>query len=202
MKAEYDLIEKPNPSGDGTPQPLYPRLVSTGKITTRRLLQGITEASTYTMGDLEGALKLIADHAASYIRDGYTVQLGDLGYLSGSLKAKHPVMDKKDIRSTVIYLDHVNFRASKSFINRCSGKLSRTTRGFRKSTDIGRDKRIERLNKYLDENFFITRPEYSRITGLLKNRALAELKELAEAGMLMKKGRGVKLIFIRNREKE
>lgn len=200
MNAEYDLIQKPNPDGDNTPQPLYPCLVSTGKINTRRLLEEISVSSTYTVGDLEGMLKLLEQHSASYVRKGYTVQLGNIGFLQGTLKATRPVMDKKEIRSMSIYMNGVKFRPSKDFKQQCSAPVSRAVSGLKKSVDIGREKRIARLKQYLDENLFIGRPDYTQLTGLQKNKALAELKEFVNEGILISKGRGNKLVFLMKKE--
>jgi len=198
MSVEYDLREKPNPKGDNTPQPLYPRFVSKRTISTEELIERVSESSSFTKGDVEGMLNLIANYTASYIREGYTVQLGEIGYFSGSLKATHAVMDKKDIRATSIYLDTVNFRASKWLKQHASGMIERAGRGHSKSADIGKEERLKRLNTYLDKNMFISRTQYTYITGLLKNKALAELKQLVDEGVLIKKGRGSQMVFIRN----
>ncbi len=34
MAAQYDFQRRPNPKGDGEPQPLYPRIVNKGTIET------------------------------------------------------------------------------------------------------------------------------------------------------------------------
>ncbi|MDL2213375.1 DNA-binding protein [Bacteroides sp. OttesenSCG-928-E20] len=197
MSAEYDLREKPNPKGDGSKQTLHPRLVSSGKITTQKLVSEIASYSSFTAGDVEGILSLLADRVSYYISEGYTVQLGEIGYFSGSLKATHGVMDKKDIRSTGIYFDNVNFRASKRFKQQSAGRLERSRRGHNKSAELPKEERLRRMYKYLDENLFITRTDYTRLTGLLKNKALSELKELVEEGALKTRGRGSQLVFMR-----
>lgn len=57
MAAEYDFQRKPNPKGDGELQPLYPRIVNRGTITTKRLVSDISHASSFTPGDIEGLLR-------------------------------------------------------------------------------------------------------------------------------------------------
>ena len=56
MAAEYDFQRKPNPKGDGELQPLYPRIVNRGTITTKRLVSDISHASSFTPGDIEGGI--------------------------------------------------------------------------------------------------------------------------------------------------
>lgn len=74
----------------------------------------ISEASTFTEGDLAGIMVSLQEKVSYYLSEGYHVKLGEIGYFSASLKAR-PVMDKKEIRSVSISFDNVNFRATKWF---------------------------------------------------------------------------------------
>ena len=56
MAAEYDFQRKPNPKGDGELQPMYPRIVNKGTITGKRLVSDISQATSFTPGDVEGVL--------------------------------------------------------------------------------------------------------------------------------------------------
>lgn len=196
MAATYDLREKPNPKGDGEKQSLYPQIVSSGTIRTRDLLEDISSGSTFTIGDLEGMLTALTEKISGYLKDGYTVELGKIGYFSARLKSR-PVMDKKEIRSTSICFDNVNFRASAWFRKHTRGSVERASNGFRSSAQLSETERRELLDKYLDETPFITRTEYTNLTGLLKNKALEDLKELVNQGILTTSGRRNQLIFLR-----
>lgn len=196
MPAEYDLLRKPNAKGDGELQPLYPRIVSKGTIKTQQLVHDICEASTFTEGDLHGMIVAITEKISNYLIDGYHVELGQMGYFSAKLKAR-PVMDKKEIRSTSIYFDNINFRASTWFRRHSCGIVQRATYGFLHSHDLPEKQRLARLNEYLNENPFITRQNYTRITGLLKGKALRELNSLVESGVLATVGRGSHKVYIR-----
>ena len=66
MAAEYDFQRKPNPKGDGELQPLYPRIVNRGTITTKRLVSDISQASSFTPGDIEGLLAAFEDRISYY----------------------------------------------------------------------------------------------------------------------------------------
>lgn len=196
MSAMYDLVEKPNPKGDDEKQLLYPRIVSSGTISTEKLIERITGACSLTPGDVKSAIIGISDVMAEYLKDGYTVELGDIGYFSPSIKGRG-VSNKKEIRSTAISFDNVNFRASKKFRNSLYGTLERAQYGFRKSSKMSDEKRKELLERYLDEQAFITRPEYTKLTGLLKNKALQELKMFVEKGVLCTHGRGNQTVFMK-----
>ena len=137
MAADYDFRRKPNEKGDEELQPLYPRIVSKGTIDCKRLFREISEASTFTEGDLAGIMVSLQEKVSYYLSEGYHVKLGEIGYFSASLKAR-PVMDKKEIRSVSISFDNVNFRATKWFRRRSSGTVTRAKFGFQESSNLAR----------------------------------------------------------------
>ncbi len=196
MSAMYDLVEKPNPKGDGKKQKLYPRIVSSGTISTDKLIARISEACSLTPGDLKGAITELTHITAEYLKDGFTVEIGDLGYFSARVKGRG-VDDKKEIRSTSIYFNNINFRASKKMRQNIYAPLERAQYGFKKSLQSSEEKRRRQLKEFLDKNTFITRSEYTQLTGLLKNKALEELKTLEKEGILCKRGRGSHIIFMK-----
>jgi hypothetical protein len=196
MAAMYDFRENPNPKGDGEKQSLHPRIVSSGTIRTHELLEDISSGSTFTVGDMEGMLTALTEKISRYLKDGYNVELGKIGYFSAKLKSR-PVVDKKDIRSPSICFDNVNFRSSAWFRKNTRGTVERASNGFQTSTQMSEAEQREQLNKYLDENPFITRTDYTRITGQLKSKALKSLKELVNEGILSTHGSGNQLIFMR-----
>ena len=80
MAADYDFRRKPNEKGDGEVQPLYPRIVSKGTIDSKRLFREIAEASSFTEGDLAGIMVAFQEKVSYYLREGYNVKLGEIGY--------------------------------------------------------------------------------------------------------------------------
>lgn len=94
MAAEYDFQRKPNPKGDGELQPMYPRIVNKGTITVKRLVSDISQATSFTPGDVEGVLAALESRISYYLSEGHHVQLGNMGHFSAGLTAR-PVMDKR-----------------------------------------------------------------------------------------------------------
>ena len=197
MAADYDFRRKPNEKGDEELQPLYLRIVSKGTIDCKRLFREISEASTFTEGDLAGIMVSLQEKVSYYLSEGYHVKLGEIGYFSASLKAR-PVMDKKEIRSVSISFDNVNFRATKWFRRRSSGTVTRAKFGFQESSDMSEETRRLRLEAFLAKNHFITRREYSGLTGLLKGKAQRELNLLVENGVLNTRGYGNRIIYLKS----
>ncbi|CAK7065863.1 MAG: hypothetical protein BACD_03115 [Bacteroides rodentium] len=204
MAAQYDFRPMPNPTKDGNkPQLLYPRIVNKGTIDTQRLVSDISGMSSFSPGDIEGLLAALEDRISYYLSEGHHVQLGNMGYFSAGLTAR-PVEDKKEIHAQSIFFGKVHFRVSPAFRKRCAGFLERVRPGygFRQSQELSGAERYRRLMAYLDAHPFITRLNYSGITGLLKNKALDDLNLLVNKGYLDIIGRGSHKVYIKAVNKE
>lgn len=203
MAAQYDFRPMPSTKDDDKPQLLYPRIVNKGTIDTERLVSDISAMSSFSPGDIEGLLAAFEERISYYLSEGHHVQLGDLGYFSAGLSAR-PVEDKKEIHSQSIYFGKVHFRVSPAFRKRCAGFLERVRPGygFRQSQTLSGEERYRRLMVYLESHPFITRINYSGITGLLKNKALNDLNLLVNKGYLDTIGRGSHKVYVKAVNKE
>lgn len=199
MSAYYDFQKNPSKAGkEGEAPLLHPRIVSRGTITTDELLGDIAHATSFTKGDLEGVLAALTENIAYHLREGYHVELGRLGYFSASLKATREVTDPKKIRAANIFFDNVRFRASAWFRKHARGQVERAKwLRFRESDERDEAELRQRLEKYLDKHGFITRKNYTSITGRLKNRALKDLNLFVQQGVIERMGAGNQLYFVR-----
>jgi len=198
MAAHYDLKPAPRRKDDDTPELLYPHIINKGTISTKQLVKDISAASTFSPGDINGLLIALEERISYYLSEGHHVQFGNMGYFSIGLDGR-PVKDKKEIHAQSISFGKVRFRSSPSFNQKSVGQLERVRpgMGFRQSAHLSEEERYTRLMNYLSENLFITRKEYSEITGLLKNKALKDLQTWVEKGVLRKKGRAPHVIYLR-----
>lgn len=203
MAAQYDFKPMPSSKDDGTPPVLYPRIVNKGTISTKQLVSEICAMSSFSPGDVEGLLASFEDRISHYLSEGHHVQFGDIGYFSAGLTAR-PVKEKKEIHAQSIFFGKVHFRVSPSFRKRCAGFLERVRPGygFRQSQELSGAERYRRLMVYLETHPFITRKDYSGITGLLKNKALNDLNLLVNKGYLDTVGRGSHKVYIKAVNKE
>lgn len=112
-----------------------------------------------------------------------------------------PVMDPKEIHAQTIFFGKVLPRIAR-FRKRCAGFVERAKYGFRKSAELGGAERYRRLLVFLETHPFITRKDYSSITGLLKNKALNDLNLLVEKGYLSTIGRGSHKVYVRGESQE
>ena len=198
MAAEYDFQRKPNPKGDGELQPMYPRIVNKGTITTKRLVSDISRASSFTPGDIEGLLVAFKERISYYLSEGHHVQLGDMGYFSAGLTAR-PVMERTEIHSQNVFFGKVHFRVSPGFRKLCAGFVERVKSGygFQHSVELSGAERYRRILVFLETSPFITRKDYTGITGLLKNKALNDLNLLVNKGFLTTMGRGSHKVYVK-----
>ena len=77
MSAQYDLVKVPTGSNEEKEELLYPRIVSSGTIDTETLIERISQSSTFTPGDLKGALQEFTHSLTESCRGGATVALVD-----------------------------------------------------------------------------------------------------------------------------
>lgn len=193
----YDFKEKQGVAKADGSKKLYAGIVYSGTISSQTLIERVADKSGFNAGELEGALMELMNTAAQYIGQGYHVELGEFGFFSGKIKARH-VADKKEIRSHSIHFNGVNFRTSKKFRMKAVGDLERSQyMQFYQSRQRSMEELESILLDHLNKNGFITRSTYTSLTGRLKNTALADLKGFMEKGVVQCKGRGNQMHFVR-----
>lgn len=196
MAAMYDLRENPNPLKKDEARGLHARIVSQGTIDTQTIIDEIAHATSFNSADLKGVLAALEDSVASHLSRGYRVELGNLGYFSAKLKVK-PTIEKSQTHSQSVHFDNVNFRAASWLRKHLDGELVRAPRGIRYSQQTSQEEHKKLLDDYLDNHAFITRSDYSNLTGLLKNKALNELNSWVNQGILIRQGKLNHILFTR-----
>ena len=175
MSALYDLFENP-PSPDGEKQPLHARIVSKGTVDKEEFLDRVHKFTGISRSLLAGAMEAFANEARDLLADGWNVEMGNFGFFSTSLQCP-PVKDKKEIRAASVQMKNINFRASRPFKKEVGDKM-RLQRGESitrpKKNSISRETCRDRLNTYLENHLFISRTDYSHLTG--RNKKVRLLK--------------------------
>ncbi len=190
MSAIYDFKPVPGQDPDQEKPLLHPYLISAGTVPCRKILKEICRASTFTVSDLEGALTALSEHVLRYLNYGYRVELGHFGYFSAGIKADRLIRDRGEVRSISVRFDSVHFRASSSFRRQLNGKLRLARSGSQRvrSSSLSDAECRGLLLAYLEDHPFITRTEYSALTGKLKNTALRQLRRFISEGVILCKG--------------
>ena len=186
MSALYDLFENP-PSPDGEKQPLHARIVSKGTVGKEEFLDRVHKFTGISRSLLAGAMEAFANEARDLLADGWNVEMGNFGFFSTSLQCP-PVKDKKEIRAASVQMKEV-------------GDKMRLQRGESitrpKKNSISRETCRTRLNTYLENHLFISRTDYSHLTGRNKKVAIEELNSFVTDGIIRKEGIGKLTVYIK-----
>ena len=201
MKAKYDFRVMPNLQGKEEEPGLYPQLVTSGTITLKDMMERASRQSGFNPAEVLGIVTFLEDAMVEYLSQGYHVKLGEIGTFSASLTSRK-VKSKEEIRANSVHFDNVHFKADKNFRKKIGVemKLERVEpcRAFKTSSDeYTPEERFQLLVAHLDANGFITCKKYSELTGLLKNKASAELRKWAEEGRISKEGRVPHVIYLK-----
>ena len=198
MSAIYDLFDTPNPNKDEK-QPLHARIVSKGTVDKEEFLDRVHKFTGISRSLLTGAMEAFSNEARDLLAEGWTVEIGNFGFLSTTLQCP-PINDKKEVRSTSIKMKNIHLRASRSFKKEVSDKM-RLQRGESpirpKKNSISRETCLTRLNLYLAPHLFISRTDYCLMTGRNKKVAIIELNSFITEGIIRREGVGKLSVYIK-----
>ena len=123
MSAYYDLFEKPDVRQTGEQQSLYARFVPKGTIDRKEFIERVHLFTGLSRSLLEGAMAGFMDELRDCLANGWTVELGELGYFTPSLSCTRQATDKKELRAASIALRGLNFRLGREFYKDLKGKM-------------------------------------------------------------------------------
>ena len=88
------LITKKKPGDKNAPGKFYANPVNAGRKTLKDIARDIAGRSSLTRGDIENVLSNFIDCLPSYLRDGFSVQLGEFGTMRLTLSSKGSETEK------------------------------------------------------------------------------------------------------------
>lgn len=205
MSAQYDLYETPNPDNTEEQKPLHARIVPSGTYSKKEFLERASRSSqTFNYNVIDAVVGVVIDELAEALSEGYTVELGELGYFSISLKCTHKVMNKRDIRAESICFDNVHLRTSKEFKRKIRREMElervEKSKHAPRKVEFSIEQRQQMLQEFLKSNGGITRLEYSRLTGLSRLKAIDDLNVFIKNGILRKRGAGRTVFYVWKQE--
>lgn len=202
MAAKYDFKKSPDVKGTAERTTLYPKIVVTGTKDLEDIANDIARRSGFKAGTVIGLFSDLENILTDYLADGYNVKLGEIGTFSATLTSRK-VTDKKEIRSASVHFDSVKFKPAPGFVKDVHRKGERELArvdplyGFRNSSQkYTPEERFALLTEYLKKHTFITRKEYSSLTGLLKTKAASELRQWDKEKKIRREGRVPHIIYM------
>ncbi len=206
MSAYYDLFEKPDIRQTGEQQPLYARFIPKGTIERKEFINRVHLFTGISRSLLEGAMAAFMDELRDCLADGWTVELGELGYFTPSLNCRREAMEKKELRAASVTLRGLNFRFGKEFYKELDKKmrLERHPQSSSKPESSTPLLSVEQRFRLLDEYFqqeqpCINRAQYARLTGRSVKQAVTDLNLFIEDGLLIRCGAGRSVVYMRNK---
>ena len=110
------LIERRKPGTKTGPGKFYASPVNVGKKTLRDIAQDIAGRSSLTRGDIENVLSNFMDCLPHYLRDGFSVQLGEFGTMRLTLSSEGAATEKafktEKIKPRVTFTPGVELKAA------------------------------------------------------------------------------------------
>lgn len=190
MPIKYNFRKNPlNKESDKSG--LYPCVVSKGTRRLEDIVEEVKNRTTFSSGELHGALTEVFSYIAESLSDGYNVRIERLGGLSLSLSSP-PVKEKSEKRAASICVRDVNFRCAPELLRdlRRRSSFERAKGDFKASSDAhSKAERLELLKGYLSQHPSITCTEYMKLSRCLHSFAHRELDGWVKKGELRKLGR-------------
>ena len=196
MSAIYDLYDSPNPDSASTDLPvLHARIVNGGTTSSDKIVNEISDAATFTPGDVKGVLSALAETMVRHLSMGNSVELEGLGFFSISLKCKGS-SDRKEINSSKVRFGNIHFRASKQLKEKLYGmRLFRRTK-VPVAPTLSMDTKYELVEKFLTGHPFLTRADYQNLVSCDKSKAVRDLNFWLSANKLLRYGSGTNFVYI------
>ena len=186
MAANYKLVRNPDPANSDELKPFHPRIKSLGTLSIEQLADRAQGRSSLSPATIKSALLVISDLLQETLREGYNVNLNNIGYFSVSLKSR-PVMEKNEIRSESVHFSHVNFRCSQELKDKLS-TMEVTRAQSITVPNLSQTEKELRLKKHFEQKLNLTTTEYMNLTYSSRQKALKELKSLVQEDKITKIG--------------
>lgn len=199
MSVNYDLYETPDLTKSGEEQPLHARVVLKGSYAADEFVEQVVALQHMPHAQVVGVIEAISKELRHLLLKGFSVELGDVGYFTLSLSVDKKVSEAKDLRSLSVSLKDINFRVNRQFRKDIEGELvlQRCHSPFRVKNPLEREKCLQRLEKFLEENPCINRQDYAMLVGKTKTQALEDINAFIEQGVLKKYGLGRSVVYIK-----
>ncbi len=212
MSSYYTMKEMPDLKGTGE-RILYPRFAQIEQINTRQIAENIQGKSTFTQGEIEGLIQMIARELAYEMAKGHSVKLDGIGTFTPAL-ALRPDKEREEAdgegtrrNARSIEVGNVKFRVEKRLvrqINETCELVRAPWKAARSSKKYTPEERLQMALQYLDTHPYLTVAGYMKLTGLLRTAATNELREWATDTNteIRATGRGTHKVYVKAMKNE
>jgi len=190
MDVRINIYETPKPAGREGETLEHARVESKG---TRKLAEICKELvpKGLNTAQIKGILDGLAVYMGKSLRDGYHIELEDIGIFSLSVKSRPSENDPKKM---TVEVDGVNFKCSPKFKERAKDarlKVNKET----KTKLLPLARRKEKLLAFLAKSGSINIREYAYLNNCTQYRARIDLKTFEEEGIIIRSGNKTHKIY-------
>lgn len=201
MSLKYDLkkLKSSLPNGD---YKYYAQIAKQGDVYLSQIVDEITTRSAASAGDVIGIFRLLIDVTAQHLAEGERVHLDDLGSFMARITSE-PIDDPSEIRQLKTKSKPIQFTPAKYFSDQIKWahmERSWEAHRFNNSTKASLDTLRSLLQKALDKDGYITRPQYGHLAGRLRYKAQQDLTAFVNEGWLERCGSGAHVFYRRKKE--
>lgn len=196
MSIHYDLYKSANPLKREGEQPLHARIVPSVTLDAKKFIEFVSKSNGFSLATIESCLQAITNELQHWLKQGWIIEVGELGHFSLSLKCDHAVMDRKEIRSSSINLNKISLRLNRNFRKGLELlQLERIESPYRTNSIQDKNKYNNALMQHLKEQGCITRADFMRLAGISRDKAIDLLKEYIKEGIIRKYGGGKTVVY-------
>lgn len=191
MDVKINIYETPKPAGREGETLEHARVESKGTRKLEEICKELVPKGLNT-AQIKGILDGLAVYMGKSLRDGYHIELEDIGIFSLSVRSR---VSKKDPTKMTVEVDGVNFKCSSKFKERArKAKLKVNKEAKPKLLSLARRK--EKLLTFLAKNSSINVREYTRLNNCTEYRARIDLKTFEEEGIVVQNGNKTHKIYL------
>ena len=85
MSVYYDLYASGNPQKKEEQQPLHARVIPSGTLDAKKFIELVSKSNGFSQATIEGCLQAVTDELQHWLKQGWIVEVGELGHFSLSL---------------------------------------------------------------------------------------------------------------------
>lgn len=119
MSQSYIIVGRKNPQNPSTPKKYYAQARSIKKVTVKEICKRVSERSSYSRGELEGAIGEFLIEIQNVLEEGNIAQMGDLGNFRLIISKSRPAASADEFSSSLISSSRVSFYAGTELRDLC-----------------------------------------------------------------------------------
>ncbi len=193
MDVKIKIFQTPKPAKRAGETLQHARVQSKGTRTMDDICAKIIPLGLNT-AQLKGILDGLAVYIGESLRDGYHIELEDVGTFSLSVRTRPSDTAEK----MTVEVDGVNFRCCKKLIARA--KRANLTLDKQQSPSYSLEKRKKQMLEYFRENSSLSIKEYARLNYCSQYQAKKDLDSFEEKGVILQKGKKTHQVYVVNSE--